>query len=141
MRVPMAARSPEPAKRWLFPQSARATEAGRCRISISSRISTAAFIRAPGRIKSVPLKARREDRKGEIDPHHEQDNRACEKHRELVAHGVVRGVDPGVPKPEADEHPRQQDQRRVDPGRNEGEGSQEIAAKKKKKIRHSHFLL
>ena len=44
----MAARSPEPAKRWAFPQSASALVAGRCRLRKSSRISIAALMRPAG---------------------------------------------------------------------------------------------
>ena len=46
--VPMAARSPEPAKRCALPQSASAVAAGRWRVRMSSRTSAAAAIRAPG---------------------------------------------------------------------------------------------
>src|SRR5690606_34964892 len=53
-RLPIAARSPEPAKRCALPQSARACAAGRWRTKISSSTSTAAFIRAPGRIDYNP---------------------------------------------------------------------------------------
>ena len=46
----MAARSPEPAKRWLLPQSASAVAAGRCRVRTSSSTSMAALMWAPGRM-------------------------------------------------------------------------------------------
>ena len=47
-RPPMAARSPEPAKRWASPQSFRASAAGRRRASMSASTSIAAERRAPG---------------------------------------------------------------------------------------------
>ena len=53
--VPMAARSPDPAKRCALPQSASAVAAGRCRVRISSRTSAAAAIRAPARIVYAPV--------------------------------------------------------------------------------------
>src|SRR5690606_24460364 len=53
-RLPIAARSPEPAKRCALPQSASACAAGRWRTKISCSTSTAAFIRAPGRIDYNP---------------------------------------------------------------------------------------
>ena len=47
-RPPMAARSPEPAKRWARPQSFNASAAGRRRASMSPSTSIAAERRAPG---------------------------------------------------------------------------------------------
>ena len=52
-RLPMAARSPEPAKRCASPQSFRASAAGRLRPATSSRTSMAALARAPGVIQST----------------------------------------------------------------------------------------
>src|ERR1700730_10843194 len=53
----MAARSPEPAKRWASPQSFKASPAGRRRSSISASTSMAADRRAPGVIgREKPLR-------------------------------------------------------------------------------------
>ena len=51
-RLPIAALSPDPAKRCETPQSFNASDAGRLRASISARISIAALARADGSISS-----------------------------------------------------------------------------------------
>ena len=53
--LPIAARSPAPAKRCDRPQSFSASAAGRCRLSMSSRTSMAAASRPPSRISVIPI--------------------------------------------------------------------------------------
>src|SRR3954463_16687495 len=64
----IAARSPEPAKRCASPQSLRASDAGRRRVSISAITSMAAERRAAGVIASRAG----QDLDRENDPHDEQ---------------------------------------------------------------------
>src|SRR5262245_9908179 len=87
----MAARSPEPAKRWLLPQSARAEAAGRWRPSTSSRISAAALICAPGRMSSDEPAA--QHMQEELQPHARQQHKSEREGRRAPAHAVGADVD------------------------------------------------
>src|ERR1700730_17607562 len=105
----MAARSPEPAKRWLSPQSLSASPAGRGRASTAPRISIGAATRAEGVIGS----RKEQDAHREDDPHQAKGSRTDGVGEKASRHPVAGGEDVGGHQARKRETPGQHQEQQI----------------------------
>src|SRR5437870_5307496 len=104
----MAARSPEPAKRWARPHAFSASAAGRTCAASSASTSIAAEIRAEGVIPSRQIKT-----DCEFDPKPEHDQHAEAINKAAARHAVRGGVDEGVDVAQDHEQPGQEYEQQI----------------------------
>src|SRR5262245_21035559 len=120
----MAERSPEPAKRWLFAQSASAMAAGRCRFKMSSRTSMAAESRPARR---MDLKTRgTEEAENQQRQHQQHANEADGEDRSSARDDVGAGMLDGMDDAADDEDPGQDQEQGADAMRHLGDQAEHV---------------